>query len=144
MKARIQEIVSPEDPLVPAAWEAVSILRPHLTLQDYLDGVNDQMASGYRALVICDSDRVAAYAGFRVTHMLAWGRLLYIDDLVTHPDFREKGYGGHLLAWMIDEARRLGCPEVHLDSGHQRFDAHSLYHKMGFRITSHHFSMRVS
>ena len=44
--------------------------------------------------------------------------------------------------WLVDEGRRLGCGQLHLDSGTgpERFDAHRLYHDHGLAIYSHHFT----
>src|SRR6266540_6583173 len=59
----------------------------------------------------------------------------------THPDGRRRGYGRALLEWCAEEARRLGCAQLHLDSGVEanRLDAHRLYLNTGMRITSFHF-----
>ena len=86
-----------------------------------------------------------AAAGFRVGHMLAWGRYLYVDDLSTLPEARRRGYGRLLLEWLTEEARRLGCEQLHLDSGvtADRYDAHRLYLNTGLAITSHHFARRL-
>jgi GNAT superfamily N-acetyltransferase len=55
---------------------------------------------------------------------------------------REQGHASALLDWLLAEARRLGCGQLHLDSGTtpERFEAHRLYHKNGFAIYSHHFA----
>jgi GNAT superfamily N-acetyltransferase len=55
---------------------------------------------------------------------------------------RPEGYGRALLEWCGDEARRLGCDQIHLDSGVEanRLDAHRLYLNTGMRITSFHFA----
>src|SRR5713226_7997606 len=84
-------------------------------------------------------------AGFRVLHYIAWGHALYCDDLTTRPKHRGHGHAGQLLDWMIEEARRLGCGEFHLDSGigPDRTDAHRLYFNKRMRISSHHFSRPV-
>jgi hypothetical protein len=41
----------------------------------------------------------------------------------------------------MEEGRRLGCTQFHLDSGVgiEREDAHRLYFNTGLRITSYHF-----
>ena len=81
-------------------------------------------------------------AGFRVGHMLMWGRFLYVDDLSTLPEARRRGYGRQLLDWLGEEAERLGCEQFHLDSGvgPTRTDAHRLYFNTGLEITSFHFA----
>jgi hypothetical protein len=40
-------------------------------------------------------------------------------------------------------AIELGCDAIHLDSGHQRHDAHRLYLQKKFRIASHHFIVEL-
>jgi hypothetical protein len=46
------------------------------------------------------------------------------------------------MRWVADEARRLGCEAVHLDSGvgADRAAAHRLYMRHGMGITSHHLT----
>ena len=100
-----------------------------------------QRPQGYRLLAAFDPDEAsaAAVAGFRFIANLAWGDILYIDDLSTRAAFRRRGYGAGLLDAVAAEAARLGCDAVHLDSGHRRHDAHRVYLAAGYRITSHHF-----
>jgi GNAT superfamily N-acetyltransferase len=58
---------------------------------------------------------------------LAWGKVLYIDDLITDSETRRSGHGGKLLKWVIEQGKKANCDQVHLDSGPQRHDAHRLY-----------------
>ena len=97
---------------------------------------------GYRlaASFIPAREDAVAVAGFRFLHTLAWGKLLYIDDLVTLPEFRSGGHGDLLMEWLFAEATRLGCEQLHLDSGHHRHGAHRFYLNHGMRIDCHHFS----
>jgi GNAT superfamily N-acetyltransferase len=83
-------------------------------------------------------------AGFRFLHTLAWGHVLYVDDLVTRSDARGRGHGRRLMEWLEAEARAHGCDQLHLDSGHQRHDAHRLYLNSGMHISSHHFSKSLA
>lgn len=105
-----------------------------------------QRPQGFRLLAAFDPDdtAAAAVAGFRSIANLAWGDILYIDDLSTRADVRRRGYGAALLEAVAAEAARLGCDAVHLDSGHQRHDAHRVYLASGYRITSHHFARDLS
>jgi GNAT superfamily N-acetyltransferase len=99
---------------------------------------------GYRlvAAFVPGHTRAVAVAGFRVGESLAWGRYLYVDDLSSAPEARRRGHAGALLEWLVAEARRCGCEQLHLDSGTgpERFDAHRLYHRHGLSIHSHHFA----
>ena len=109
---------------------------------EHVDGV--LRPAGYRLIgaFILDRAQAVAVAGFRTGDSLAWGHYLYVDDLSTAPDARCQGHAGALLDWLLDEGRRLGCGQLHLDSGTsaERFDAHRLYHSHGLAIHSHHFA----
>jgi len=124
-------------------------LRPHFADEEaFVRRVDDvQRAEGYRLIGAFEEeeDDAVAVAGFRVGHLLAWGRFLYVDDLSTLPSARRRGHGRALLEWLAEEARRLGCEQLHLDSGvgPERFDAHRLYLNVGLAITSHHFARRL-
>lgn len=103
-----------------------------------------QRPAGYRLIgcVTDDDGPAVAVAGFRLGDNLAWGRHLYIDDLSTSPAARGQGHAGQLLEWLMREAGRLGCAQIHLDSGvgANRQAAHRLYLNAGYRISSHHFT----
>ena len=99
------------------------------------------MEQGYQLLAGSVGGRVVAVAGFRLIEMLAWGKGLYVDDLVTDSSQRSRGYGEALMRWLIDHARQHGCEELHLDSGVQRFDAHRFYLAQRMKISSHHFAL---
>jgi GNAT superfamily N-acetyltransferase len=93
-------------------------------------------------LVYCQDERgVRALAGFRFLEFLAWGRVLYIDDLITDSESRRAGHGGKLLKWVIEQAKKAKCDQVHLDSGPHRHDAHKLYLNHSFKIVAHHFAL---
>ena len=119
-------------------------LRPHLVDPgDAVARVRRQQQSGFRLAYLTDGDDVVAVTGFRLLENLAWGKFLYVDDLVTEDARRSCGHGERLLAWLIELAKGSGCDQVHLDSGVQRFDAHRFYLRHRFRITSHHFAMTL-
>lgn len=147
MAGEIREILPPDTAL---AWLAIRELRPAWDDEDaFTRQVDDVLRpGGYRLAGAFEpgTPHAVAAAGFRSAENLPWGRFLYVDDLSTLPAARGRGNAGALLEWLQAEAARLGCGEVHLDSGVQleRRDAHSLYLGHGYAITSHHFARPVS
>ena len=129
---------------IAACYRVMHQLRPHLTSETFIDQVNSQIQQGYHLAYLQDGDQVKALAGYRFLEFLAWGKVVYIDDLVADAEARKKGYGGEILKWVIDKARQAGYVQVHLDSGPQRHDAHRLYLNHGFRIIGHHFALELS
>lgn len=139
---QIRELLAGETRLVHDAMRALRAnYEDEQRFVEHVDGV--LRLGGYRVLgafVPGEAQAVAA-AGFRVGDNLAWGHHLYIDDLSTAPHARQQGHAGALIDWLIDEGRKLGCGQLHLDSGvgSERFDAHRLYHNHGLAIYGHHF-----
>lgn len=142
----VRELQPPDTGL---AFEAMRALRADLPDEaTFVRTVNeDQRPEGYRLAAAFEQDRepAVAVAGFRTGHAIAWGHYLYVDDLSTHPDARRRGHGRALIDWLFGEARRLGCDQLHLDSGVglDRADAHRLYLNAGLVISAHHFARLV-
>ena len=131
------------------AYQAMLELRPdQVSEADFVRQVNElQRPEGYRLLAAFVEGEPAAVAaaGFRTGHFLAWGHVLYVDDLSTRARYRRQGHSSALLEWLLAEARRLRCQELHLDSGTgaDRADAHRLYFNQGMRITAYHFKVTL-
>jgi GNAT superfamily N-acetyltransferase len=127
------------------AYGPMHQLRPHIaSAQEFADQVDGfQRPQGYRLVAAFAEDVCVAAGGFRRLHTLAWGDLVYIDDLVTLESHRARGHASRLLEWILVEARRLGCAQVHLDSAPHRHPAHRLYLSEGYHISSFHFSRKV-
>jgi len=123
-------------------FEAMHALRPHLRKETFVVKIQELMKQGYHLVFTEDKNKAVAVAGYRFTELLAWGKAIYIDDLGTLPEARGKGHASALLDYIIKLAKENGCAQVHLDSGAvpARYDAHRLYLKKGFNITSHHFA----
>ncbi|MCK7592151.1 GNAT family N-acetyltransferase [Pseudomarimonas salicorniae] len=141
MDASIRPIETDEQ--VAAAWPVVHQLRPHLDRDALIAAVRRQRSEGYLAAGAYAGEVCVAFAGYRIQQMLAHGRLLYVDDLVSDASARGAGYGRSLMAWLRDAARRAGCATLQLDSGSHRLEAHAFYFRFGLRITSYHFAMRL-
>ena len=126
-----------------ACFSLMQLLRPHIREASFVSLIREQQNSGYRLAYLHESSGILALAGFRVNENLAWGRFLYVDDLITLPEHRSKGYGARLLKWLASQARREGCRQLHLDSGVQRIDAQRFYEREGLSRTGFHYSMEI-
>lgn len=56
----------------------------------------------------------------------------FIENVVTHPDFRGRGHGSAVLAAALDQAWREDCHHVLLQSGRKDERVHAFYEKAGF------------
>lgn len=131
------------DAEIEACFPVMVQLRPHLRREEFVQRVRAQQADGYRLAYLAVDGEPVAVAGYRFGQNFAWGRFLYVDDLVTSAQHRSKGYGGILLRWLVQEAKAHGCQQLHLDSGVQRHDAHRFYRREGMELSSYHFRIHV-
>lgn len=137
------KILDTEEDIIPC-FPVMKALRPHLTKDRFIENFRVQQPQSYKIAVAIDSSgTICALAGYRFCNFMAWGKVIYLDDLVTDPSTLKKGYGGALLDWLEEEGHRNNCDALHLDSGYQRLDAHRLYLKKGWTLSSHHFSKEL-
>jgi GNAT superfamily N-acetyltransferase len=132
------------EPEIKATFPVMKQLRSHLNEDQYLTAVNRQGHTGnYHVVAVIEDDNVKCVAGYRVSECLAYGRFLYVDDLVTDENSRSANYGKQLMDWLSEEAKSLGCHQLHLDSGVQRHSAHRFYLRERMDITAFHFGLAL-
>jgi GNAT superfamily N-acetyltransferase len=141
MSARIR--LAKADHEIESCYPVMAQLRPHVAADDFLPRVKRQTAiAGYQIAYLIEEE-VKAVAGFRISECLAWGKFLYVDDLVSAESERSKGYGGRLFDWLVNHAQEKRCDQFHLDSAVQRFGAHRLYLMKRMIIEGHHFGLKL-
>jgi len=118
-------------------------LRPHLGENEFIERVQNQAQYSYKVAYLKDETQVVAVTGYRISHGLAWGKFLYVDDLVTDENQRSKGYGKQMLDWLTEQAKQQNCDQLHLDSGMQRKDAHRFYDRENMTRAGYHFSIEL-
>jgi GNAT superfamily N-acetyltransferase len=134
--------VAESDADIRPCYAVMRELRPHVgDDEEFVARVRRQQEqSGYTLIYVEEAGKPVACAGFRISEWLAWGRALYVDDLICVESHRGKGPAEALMYWMEDHARTQGCSEFHLDSGTFRLPAHRFYHRLKLGITAFHFS----
>ncbi len=118
-------------------------LRPNFTRETLLAQIEKQQESGFQMAYVEKDGKAICVAGFVIGYKLAWGKHLYVDDLVTDEQYRSIGAGRLIMDWVKQYAKEQGCGQIHLDSSVQpfRYPAHRFYLNQGFNIASHHFSI---
>jgi len=134
----IQRLATDEQ--IAGSFAVMRELRRHLEAAAFTAAVTRMQKQGYQLAGLFDPD-LRAVAGYRFMEMLAMGPVLYVDDLVTAAAHRSKGYGRHLLDWLVAEAKRQACTYLELDSGVKRLDAHRFYERHGMQKAAFHFSI---
>jgi hypothetical protein len=126
------------------AFPPIQRIRPQLRdVEDFVDRVNHVLRpDGYRLIAAFDGERPDphAVAGFRHLRTLAYGNHLQVDDLAAMP-WASAHDSGELHDWLLAEAGRLGCTEVHIEARAERTDdAHQELISDGYRPAAQRFS----
>ncbi|HQY22707.1 MAG TPA: GNAT family N-acetyltransferase [Gammaproteobacteria bacterium] len=126
------------------SFETFLELRPTLSdVQSFTQQILNQQKDGYEIIAIIEDEEVMACIGFRMMTMLAWGKILYIDDLITKEKWQRRGYGKILLEHITKIAKDNQCNQVHLDTGYTRYNAHRIYLNQGFEFHCHHLALKL-
>lgn len=119
--------------------DTLRVLRPGLE-EESLDRVLVEGArEGLRYHGAVVSGRCMGVAGWRMMTTTVFGRCAYVDDLVVDPESRSVGIGRTLLAFVADEAARLGAAALTLDSAVHRAAAHRFYFRERLDVAAFHF-----
>jgi len=124
-------------------FEVMKELRPHHNLESFLTAVHAMQKEGYHLLYLEDEGSMVSVAGFRFTTTLYDGLIIDFDDFVTLADGRSKGYGAVIFDHLAGIAKERGIKAIHLNSNHQRFDAHRFYLNKKMKIIAHHFRLEL-
>ncbi len=124
-------------------FEVMKALRPHHSLESFLTVMEQMKNEGYHLSYIEDDGKAVCVAGFRFTTTLYDGLIIDFDDFVTLPEARNKGYAGHLFDHLVAIAKERSIKTIHLNSNHQRFDAHRFYLDKRMKIVAHHFRIEL-
>jgi GNAT superfamily N-acetyltransferase len=114
----VRELSSGETDL---AYRAMREIHPTIgSATDFADRARRlRRTEGYRLVASFEDGEAeaSAVAGFRTGHFAAWGYALHCDELAIRADRRGRGHAGDLTEWLIGEASRLGCGQIHVDPG---------------------------
>jgi hypothetical protein len=83
-------------------------LRPHIAGEaELVTRVQRQQQTerGWQLLYVEHDGVPIAAASCRILEHLAWGKVLYVDDLICAESHRGKGFAESLMAWMEKRAR---------------------------------------
>jgi GNAT superfamily N-acetyltransferase len=123
--------------------DTLTALRPGLEEESLRRVLVDGASEGLRYHGAVVGGRCVGVAGWRMMMTTVFGRCAYVDDLVVDPASRSVGIGRTLLAFVADEAARLGAAALPLDSAVHRAAAHRFYFRERLDVAALHFVRRL-
>lgn len=110
----------------------------HETLQRRYEKILREFPN-YRVLGAYIDGKLIGLTGMWHGTKLWCGDYMEIDNLVVHPDFRNRGVASALIEKVEAMAREKECSIVVLDSYTNNHASHRLYHRKGCEIWGFHF-----
>lgn len=119
---------SVEDPRYLAAWDAVSAdPHQHLVVAELGGEIVGMMQ-------VTRTPGLSRSGAWRAT----------LESVRIRADQRGKGYGGKLIEYGIELARKHGCRLVQLTSDVRRTEAHRFYGRLGFKASHTGFKLELT
>lgn len=99
--------------------------------------LTEMVQRGYECLGVYDSDKLIGICGIWILVKYYVGRHIEPDNVMIHPDYRNKGIGEEMMAWVYAYGRTKDCVASELNcyttnSGAQKFWANEGYKILGF------------
>ena len=127
----IRELTTDDD--IASAFPLMHELRERITADTFVEEVHRQQEESYFLLGGAVDGKWVALAGVRLSHTLARGEHLFVDDLVTASGVQGKGYGKEMMRHIAELAEKRGLSRLYLDS---RNTARGFYLRVGFTFGS--------
>ncbi|MDX2095668.1 MAG: GNAT family N-acetyltransferase [Alphaproteobacteria bacterium] len=134
---RLRELKPSE---IPDIFPLIHLHNATVTRPVFTARLADMLPFGYRVVAAFDGARMVGISGFWVHSRFWCGRHLDIDNFFVHPDYRARGIGRRLVAWLEKRALAEQCQLMVLDAYADSFLAHRFYHRQGFVATGTHFT----
>ena len=87
-------------------------LRPQYNTASLISQIKKQQPDGYQVAIVEMDNTVACVAGFVMNEKLAWGKCLYVDDLVTSETMRSRGAGKAMIGLVKTLCQGTGVPGI--------------------------------
>jgi len=117
------------------------ILAHHTSMnkEDFTLFVSEMKGTGYQCIGAYEDGKLIATVGFWIGVRFYCGKYMYVNNFVVDSNQRGKGIGSQVMEWLEEEAKRLGCKAVVLDSYVTNSAAHRFYFGKGYSISNFHF-----
>lgn len=112
---------------------------PELTMPVYRERLKDMLPYRYAMVAVYKEEECVGLSGYWIHTKLWTGKILEMDNVIVHQDYRKHGLGTLLYEHLEKIAHKQHCETMVLDAFVGNFQAHKLYYKLGFVAKGYHF-----
>lgn len=121
----------------------IRLLNPAQTDEEIRARFAEMIARGYECAGVYDGERLIAISGLWILMKHYVGRHIEPDNVIVHPDYRGKGVGEELMAWIYEYGRRQGCVATELNCYVNNEKGIQFWKTQGYEIVGHHFQKKL-
>ncbi len=126
-------------------YSVIKELRKELTLPDFISLYKlAHESNGYEIVALECHGKVLAVMGYRILYDFVHGKHIYIDDLVSIPEERSKGFGRRLLEYAEKLAIDLECNGLRLCAGIDNELGKKFYEKNNWKLRAVVYKKKLS
>ncbi|HWY11807.1 MAG TPA: GNAT family N-acetyltransferase [Bacteroidia bacterium] len=120
-----------------------ALLNPNLTEEILIKRLDMMMEMNYECLGVFDKENLIGICGLWTLVKLYNGKHLEPDNVIIHPDYRNKGIGELMMAWIDNYAKEQNCEVIELNCYVENLKGIEFWKKTGLYIRGHHFQKLV-
>ena len=134
MNISIRKVTAADIPQILELYNELSISDPPICEKQAAKTLEKSVQNDITYFVADDNGRIAATCFIAIIPAMKMqcAPIGFIENVVTHVDFRRRGIGRQVMQTAINYAKERGCFKVTLSSGIDRTEAHDFYKSLGF------------
>ncbi|MBC8047889.1 MAG: GNAT family N-acetyltransferase [Fimbriimonadaceae bacterium] len=121
----------------------LKILNPVIDEQTLKSRLDEMLTQGYECVGVYDGDKLIGISGLWIITKYYVGKHIEPDNVVIHPDYRNKGIGELLMQWIYDYGRYKGCVASELNCYVINEKGHKFWFNEGYKILGFHFQKKL-
>ena len=125
----------------------VTLLNPGVDQSILMGRLEQMMNNNYQCLGVYDTsaslstgnDKLIGICGLWTLTKFYIGKHLEPDNVVILPEYRNKGIGELMMAWIDNYAKEQNCNSIELNAYIENTKGNEFWKKTGYHIRGHHF-----
>lgn len=117
----------------------VALLNPDINEQILLRRLESMLKNNYQCLGVYDAEKLIGICGLWTLTKFYNGKHLEPDNVVIHPDYRNKSIGEQMMTWIDAYAKENNYEAIELNCYVENLKGVEFWKKTGYHIRGHHF-----
>ncbi len=117
----------------------LEILNPKTSREILIQRLMDIKETNYQCVGVYEHSNLIAISGIWILNKFYAGKHIEPDNVIVHPDYRNKGIGELMINWIHEYAASNGCLTSELNSRVTNEAGNKFWKRMGYEIAGYHF-----